>query len=331
MNNNLSETFPKGYVEVRNSPKIAAKFYLLAVMAVLIEAMVLSFLYMMGMDDSVEWTGELLLYVGAAVVLPAVIFVEAIVGARIVSQESIRFDNETILLNLKFRRPTEVKWSRLGGMVRTGSMGFLLVDREGKKVVAADITMTNYNAFYDMAIRQCKDYKKEQKKEKTGTFAANTGRLGMDPAYMILVVLFGFGISTCIMAALVELSGRVPEIDRFVQSLSIGKVCLMMSCLPTVGLCIFLPLQIRRCWKYSDHGLEICYVFRKKVQLSWAQIRRVEIEVMKTQQGESYGFVLYTSSEKYSSKNLLTKGSLDFKLQVGRMEDLYGFEVRIYR
>lgn len=331
MNNNFSEIFPKGYEEVRNSPKIAAKFYLVAVIAVCIEAMVLFFWYMMGMDDSVEWTGELLLYVGAAVVLPVVIFVEGIVGARIVSRECIRFDNETILLNLKFRKPTEVKWSRLGGMARTGSMGFWLVDREGKKVVAADITMTNYNAFYDMAIRQCKDYKKEQKKEKTGTFLANTGRLGMDSAYMILVVLFGFGISTCIMAGLVELSGRVPEIHRFVQTLSIGKVCLIMACLPAVGLCIFLPLQIRRYWKYSDHGLEICYVFRKKVQLSWAQIRRVEVGTMKTQQGESYDFALYTSTEKYSSKNLLTKGSLDFKLQVERMADLYGFEVVMRR
>lgn len=331
MNMNLTETFPKGYAEVRNSPKMTGKFYLVAILGVIIEAMVLFFFSMMAMDDSVEWTGELLLYVALVVVLPVVIFMEGIVGARIWSKERICFDDETILLNLRFKRPKAVKWSELGGMVRTGSMGFILVDRTGKKVVAADISMTNYNAFYNMAIRQCKDYKKEQKKEQTGTFLANTGRLGFEPGYLFLAMLFGSGISVFIMAGIVELSHRVLEIERFLESLSVGKIFLLMAFLPAVALCIFLPLQIRRYWKYSDHGLELCYVFREKVQLGWGQIRRVEVKVIKTPQGESYSFVLYTASGKYSSENLLTKGNQDFKLQVERMAQLYGFEVVICR
>ena len=327
MNINLGETFPKGYTEVRNSTKMVQKFYVVAIMGVIIEGMALFFLYMMRMDDSVEWTGELYLYVGAAMILPVVIFVEGIVGAGMVSKQCICFDGETIFLNLKFRRPKTVKWSELGGMVRKGSIGFILVDRMGKNVAAADISMTNYNAFYNMAIRQCKDYKKEWKKEQTGAVLANTGRLGFEPGYIILGILLSLGISTFLMAGIVELSNRVLEIERFVQSLSIGKVILMMAVLPVVALCICLPLQIRRYWKYSDYGLELCYVFRKKEQLSWAQIRRVQIEVMKTRQGESYGFVLYTSSGKFASGNLLTKGNQDFKLQVERMSELYGFEV----
>ena len=327
MNGSLAGKFPRGCVEVRNSPKIAAKFIVVSILGVVIEVMVWFFLGMMAMDDSVEWTGELIVYVALAVVLPVVIFVEGIVGARIVSRERIYFDKETIFLDLKFRKPKEVKWSLLGGMVKTGSMGFTLVDREGKKVVSADITMENYNAFYDMAIRQCKDYKKEQKKEKTGTFSANTGKLGMEPGWILLAVLFATGISAVIMSGIVEMSQRSLAVARFEQSLSIGKVCLIMAVLPSIALLVLLPLQIRRYWKYSDHGLELGYVFRKPVQLSWAQIQRVSVGVIKTQQGESYDFILYTAFGQYSSKRLLTKGNRDFKLQVERMAQLYGFEI----
>lgn len=327
MNINLKDIFPKGYAEVRNSPKIMLKFYVVAILGVVIEVMVQIFLGLMRMDDGIEWTGELRLYVALAVVLPVVIFAAGIAGAAMVSKQRICFDEETIFLNMKFRRPKMVKWSELGGMVRTGSIGFILLDRMGKNVAAADITMTNYNAFYDMAIRQCKDYKKEQKKEQTGTVLANTGRLGFEPGYIILAMLVGLGISVFAMAGIVELSNRIWEIERFVQSLSIGKVILMMAVLPVVALCVCLLLQKRRYWKYTDYGLELYYVFRKKEQLSWAQIRRVQVKVMKTQQGESYGFVLYTSAGKFASGNLLTKGNQDFKLQVERMAESYGFEV----
>lgn len=330
MDIDLAETFPKGYTEVRNSTKMIQKFYVVAIMGVIIEGMVLFFLYMMRMDDSVEWTGELYLYVGAAMILPVVIFVEGIVGARMILKQRICFDRETIFLNLKFRRPKTVKWSELGGMVRKGSIGFILVDRVGKNIAAADISMTNYNAFYNMAIRQCKDYKKERKKEQTGAVLANTGRLGFEPGYIILGILLSLGISTFLMAGIVELSNRILEVEHFVQNLSAGKVILMMAVLPVVVLGICVPLQVRRYWKYSDYGLELCYVFRNKEQLSWAQIRRVQIEVMKTRQGESYSFVLYTSSGKFASGNLLTKGNQDFKLQVERMAELYGFEVDMY-
>ncbi|MCM1185699.1 MAG: hypothetical protein NC251_04400 [Lachnoclostridium sp.] len=327
MSANLSEQFPEGCVEVRNSPKIETKFMIVSILGVVIEEMVLVFLGLMCMDDSVEWTGELIFYVSLAVVLPVVIVAEGIAGARLVSRERIYFDKETILLNLKFRKPKVVKWSLLGGMVKTGSVGFTLVDREGKRVVAADITMINYNAFYDMAIRQCKDYKKEQQKEKTGTFSANTGRLCMDPGLILLAVLFAMGISAFIMSGIVEMSRHSLAVALFEQSLSAGKVCLIMAVLPTAALLVLLPLQTRRYWKYSDHGLELSYVFRKPVQLSWAQITRVEVKVIKTERGESYGFILYTAFDQYSSGNLLTKGNRDFKLQVERMAELYGFEI----
>lgn len=327
MKTDLTETFPKGYVEVRNSSKIKRKFYAMAILGVFIEGMIYFFLFMMRMDDSVEWTGKLQFYVGAAAVLPLVIIAAGIAGAWMTSKQCICFDAETIFLNMKFCSQKKVKWSELGGMVRTGNIGFILVDKTGKNITVADITMTNYNAFYNMAIRQCKDYEKEQIKEQTGAVPANSGRLGMEPGYIVVAVLSCFGISAFMMAGIVELFHRYLEIERFVESLSAGKVFLMIAFLPAAALCVCLPLQRRRYWTYSDYGLELCYVFRKKEQLSWTQIRRVQIKVMKTQQGENYGFVLYTSSEKFASGKLLTKGNRNFRLQVEQMSKKYGFEV----
>ena len=332
----LAEIFPEGYTEVRNSPETARKFYGVAILGVVIECMALFFFGMILMDDGVEWTGKLFVYVALCAALPILIVVEGMVGARLVSRERICFDKKTIFIDLKFHQPREVKWSQLGGFVR-GRMGeFSLVDREGRKVAAADFTMPNYYDFYNMAIRRCKDYKKEQKREKTGKFGEEGGRLRMEPGYIVAAVLIGFGISVLVMTGLVELSKKVPEIGYFVQSLSMGKVCLIMMFLPTVAVCLLLLMYIKRYWKYSDYGLELSYVFRKKVELGWEQIKRVEIGVMKSVSGENYDFVLYTfdginSAAKYSSRNLLTQGNHDFKLQVERMAELYGFEVVMKR
>lgn len=316
------------YTVLRNSSKMTARFYLVTGLMVFMELMVWFFLSMMGMDDSVEWTGELIFYVALCLILPVVGAAAGIAGAKIRSESRIYFDEETIVADLKFHKPVEVRWSELGGIVRSGSTGFSLMDKGGRRVVSADNTMENYNAFYDMAIQKCRDYKRELKKERTGTFGGSGGKLCIDAGYAVLAFFIGMGISAFAITGILELQKAFFEAAAFFENFPPWGYGVIFAVFPVLGLSAVLILRAGHCWIFSDSGLKLCRLWGKTVLLGWGQIQRVEVENTKKAAGESFCFTLHTALGKYESGNLLSKGSRDFLLQVERMAERYGFEIK---
>lgn len=316
------------YTVLRNSPKLTVKFYMVTGLMILMEAMVWFFLSMMSMDDSVEWTGELIFYVVLCLILPVVGAAAGIVGAKTRSESRIYFDGEMIVVDLKFHKPREVRWSELGGIVRSGTMGFSLVDKGGRRLVSAENTMENYNAFYDMAIRKCKDYKKELKKERTGTFDENGGKLCIDAGFALLAFLTGMGISVLTITGILELQKRFYGAAAFFENFPPWGYGAIFAFFPILGLSAVLILRARHCWIFSDSGLELCLLSGKTVRLGWGQIRKIEVENTKNAAEECLCFTLHTAFGKYESGKFLSKGSRDFMLQAERMAERYGFEIK---
>lgn len=313
------------FITVSNSPAIAAKFFILAGLGIILECMVIFFIYIMWQDDGVEWTAELRLYVAAALILPVLIAVLGIVGGKGYLQGRILFDGEKILVKNAFRTVREISWNSLGGIVKNGGTGFTLMDKSGKRVLAANNTMLNYNAFYDTAIRKCRDYRKDRQRESTGAFAGNAGRLRVDSGYPVLTFTLCLAASVFIMGGIMALVQENAEADEFFQVFPAWAYILIMAFFPVAGLCVELPIQFRKYWEYTDYEIVIHSVWGRQARLSWGQINRAEISAFRTPAGENYGFTLYTASGIFRSGKLLTKGNANLVRHMERMAEKYGF------
>ena len=245
-----------------------------------------------------------------------------VLGGNMMARDCVYFDGEKIQIEKPFKKPQIYKWSeirKIDGDI-DNSLNLYLYD--GKKVLALNCGLINYNQFLKMLKLVCPellaDYYQTQSYEKPQKCVLRYGG-----EYYVLVAL-GFVITAMYLALILsgDSSGLLDEMLHAEQSelfsLWFGPVCGLVSI-------IFLFILLNTSIRYSGEKMVIKYLLRKKRELYWRQIYKIEISWEKRQGEEFWKKLRLYTPEKVYVINLqqLTGGKAAFLEELDRMMERY--------
>lgn len=286
------EKIPEGMAILCPPP---GKRYVLYALGVLVIAVVGFFGVLYILDGAPENArGMWGLCVGAAVLT----LVVCIVGGNAMAKECVYFDEEKLQVNRAFRKPQTYPWSAVCTIRGSFDREISLYGHDDTKILVADIGMVHYEGFCGVLKAQCpaaiREYYREQADEQPQKCVLRYGAeyylLAVMGVLMLLVYLALLGSS---------LGGKF--LQRLLQSdpsewfsLWFGPVSGVAG---IAALFVFCNTKVQ----YSPEGLALKYPLRKKQEMTWGQIQRIET-VLERKQGRMTWkrLRLYTREGVYS-------------------------------
>lgn len=214
--------------------------------------------------------------------------------------QHIWYDEENLLIGRPFRQYETVQWREIVKMHILNQDFFYLYDRDGRRLVSADASMTGYHEFYDMAIKHCRpEYDVmsgtgtpyQEKYVMTvggGVLRCRTGEyavmfvISLLLAGMVLSMGFATGKSADEMFAWC-LSAENMETKLIIFAFIAGSALAL----------IYTGLQKIT---YDQRQIEICRFPHKTVCLNWNEVRKTECR--QDVRGDRT-LILYTDKKAY--------------------------------
>lgn len=288
------------------------KRYVLYALGVLVMAVVLFFGALYLMDGAPEsGRGMWGLCIAAAVLN----FVVCIVGGNMLAAECVYFDSEKLQINRAFRKPQVYQWKEIGTIRGNFDNTVTLYLPDGTKILTAGIGMVNYEVFCAVLKQECPGSTAEYYRSRTNEEPQKCVlRYGAE--YYLLAVM---GVLMLVIYGAILLSGSG---DVFLQSLlhSDPSEWFRFWFAPVSGVVGMIALFLfcnTKVW-YSPEGLTIQYPLRRKQELLWSQVQRIET-VMKKKNGRMTWkcLRLYTKERAYKiNLDVMTWGKDGFMTEL---------------
>ena len=269
------EKVPEGMAILCQPP---GKRYVLYALGVLVMAVVLFFGVLYLMDGAPEEARPMWSLCIAAAVLTLVV---CIAGGSITAKECVYFDSEKLQINHAFRRPQVFRWNEIGTIRGSFDNAVTLYLLDGTKILTAGTGMLNYESFCAVLKQECPAGAAEYYRARTYEEPQKCVlRYGSE--YYLLAVM-GILMLLVYVAMLLSEGG-----DVFLQGLlhSDPSEWFSLWFAPVSGVVGIAALFIfcnTKIW-YSMEGLTLKYPLRKKQELLWGQIQRIET-VLERKQG----------------------------------------------
>lgn len=254
------------------------KRYVLYALGVLVVGAVLFFGALYIMDGAPEEARPMWALCIAVALLTLVV---CIVGGNMLARDCVYFDDEKLQINRAFHKPQIHWWNEIGSVTGSFDSSVTLYLLDGTKLLTAGIGMVNYEYFCGMLKSTCpgsvREYYRAQTNEEPQKCVLRYG-----PEYYLLAVMgiLMLGVYLAILAS--DAGGDF--LQRLLQSepsewfsLWFGPISGVVG---VIALFVFCNTKV---W-YSPEGLTLKYPLRRKQELPWSQIRRIET-VMEEKQG----------------------------------------------
>ncbi len=292
------------------------KRYLLYAMGAVAFVTVLFFGVLYVLDGAPEEARPMWALCAAAV---TALLAVTIFGGRIMAKECVYFNGEEFRVEKAFRKPQTFRWSEIrrvdGGFDRAVSL--YLID--GTKVLTADNSMVNYELFCTMLKNKCPEkvteYYRAQAYDQPQKCVLRYGA-----EYYALAVM---GILILLVYAALFLSADGEDILRIMlhsapsQWFSIWFAPLS-GVAGIIGLFVLCGTSIR----YSQEKLTIRCPLRKKWELYWREIERMELVPAKENGWKALR--LYTENGMYKLPLArLSRGRDGFMTELLKMAERY--------
>ena len=294
------------------------KRYVLYALGVVVAAVVAFFSVLYILDGAPEKARPMWALCIAAAILTMVV---TTLGGNMMARECVYFNGEELQIHRAFRKTQVYRWSDIRRI--SGSLDRILhlYLFDGTKILSVDVGMLNYDVFFLVLKKACPgavaDYYWEQTQERPETHA-----LGYGGEYFLLAGM-GILILAVYLAMLAQLGGK-KLIEMLLErepsqwfAVWFAPVCGLVS---IIGLFICAATSIR----YSQEKLVLRYPLRKKREVYWREIERVEVVPVKGQVRVWKTLRLYTQGRVYKL-NLarLRRGRDGFMTELYQMAERY--------
>ena len=255
------------------------KRYVLYAMGVLVVAVVAFFGVLYIMDGAPEEARSMWGLCAAVAVLTLVV---CIVGGNMLAKECVYFGEEQLQINHAFRKPQTYPWNEIRTIKGSFDHEIKLYLLDGTKILTAGIGLINYEGFCAVLKAKCPaataEYYRQQTNEQPQKCVLRYG------AEYYLLAVMGILMLLVYLAMLASESGAAFA-QGLLQSGSDPSEWFALWFAPVSGvlgiaaLFIFCNTKIQ----YSPEGLTLKYPLRKKQELLWSQIQRIETVLEKKQ------------------------------------------------
>ena len=262
------ERIPEGMAILCQPP---GKRYVMYALGVMVFGVVMVFSVLYIMDGAPE---EARLMWGLCVAAAVLTLFITILGGNMMARDCVYFDGEKIQIEKPFRKARTVQWSEIGRIDGSFERAVNLYLMDGTKILTVDIGMVNYDGFCSMLREKCpgnvKGFYEKQVYEEPKKCVLRYGA-----EYYLLAVM---GIVIFVMyLALLGTAGDVDIVQEFLESdpsewfsMLFAPVCGVVS---VIALVVFCNTNIR----YSKEMMVVRYPFRRKREIFWREIQRIEL------------------------------------------------------
>lgn len=253
------------------------KRYVLYALGVLVVGVVLFFgaLYLMaGAPESARPMWVLCMAVALLTLMVC------IAGGNMLAKDCVYFDDEKIQINRAFHKPQIYQWNEIGIVTGSFDSNITLYLLDETKLLTVGSSMVNYEYFCGMLKSTCPGSVREYYRSRTNEQPRKCVlRYGTE--YYLLAVM---GILMLVVYAAILASDLGGDfLQRLLQSepsewfsLWFGPVSGVIG---AVALFIFCNTKV---W-YSPEGLTLKYPLRRKQEVRWSQVRKIETVLEKKQ------------------------------------------------
>ena len=294
------------------------KRYVLYALGVVVAAVVAFFSVLYILDGAPEKARPMWALCIAAAILTMVV---TTLGGNMMARECVYFNGEEFQLHRAFRKTQVYRWSDVRRISGSFDRIIHLYRLDGTKILSVDVGMLNYDVFFLVLKKACPgavaDYYREQTQDRPKTHA-----LGYGGEYFLMAGM-GILILTVYVAMLAQLGvGQVMELTLEREpsqwfAIWFAPVCGLVS---VVGLFICVTTSIR----YSREKLVLRYPLRKKRELYWREIERVEMVPVKGQVRGWKTLRLYAQGRVYRlDLSRLSRGRDGFMTELFQMAERY--------
>lgn len=309
------EKIPKGMNILCQPP---GKRYVMYALGVVVFAVVAFFGMFYIMDGAPEGAG---LMWGLCVGLAVLTLIITILCGNIMAKECVYFNHEKIQIEKAFRKPRILLWNEIRKIDGNFDNAVHLYLQDEVKILTVTNGMINYEPFCNMLKRKCpqcvKAYYQTQTYEKTQKCIL---RYGLE--YYVLAVM---GILIMLLyVAMIVLSDDKTILEEMLHkgpyqgfSVWFAPVCGVAG---IIGLFVFSSTSIR----YSREKLILKYPLRRKREIYWRRIQRIEMIQAKQQEENWKKLRIYTQEKVYVvNLSFLTYGKDGFMNELFKMAKIY--------
>ena len=259
---------PEGMAILCQPPGKRYVIYALGVL-VFVFVMIFSVLYIMdGAPESARFMW------GVCVATAVFVLFLMIFCGNVMARDCVYFNGEKIQIEKAFRTPKVFLWKEIRKIDGNFERAVNLYLADGTKVLTVDISMVNYDTFCTVLRAKCSEsvsgYYQKQTYEQPKKCILRYG------AEYYLLAVMGLLIFAMYLA-LIGTADEVNLIEKIMESDTSGRFSLLFApvcgAVSMIALVIFSNTNIQ----YSKERMIVKYPFRRKREISWRNIQKIEL------------------------------------------------------
>lgn len=268
------------------------KRYILYALGVVVMAVVLFFGVLYLLDGAPESARPMW---GLCIAVAVLTLGVCILGGNIQAKDCVYYDEEKFQVNRPFREPQVYPWSEVDTIRGSFDREITLYQRDGTKILAAGVGMVHYEGFCAVLKQKCPgstmEYYRTQHSEHPQKCVLRYG-----PEYYLLAVM---GILMLLVyLAMLASAGGAEFLQRLPQSEPSEWFSLWFG--PISGIAGIIALVVfcnTKVW-YSPAGLVLKFPLRKKQEVSWREIQKIELVMTRKQGKQTWKWLRLFTKEK---------------------------------
>ena len=299
--------------------QLPGKRYVLYALGIVVVGVVLFFGALYLMDGAPEDARPMWILCIAVALLTLFI---TILGGNMMAEECVYFGDEKIQINRAFREPQTYRWEEIKTIKGSFDQEVSLYLFDGTKVLTVNSGMLNYDVFCMVLKAKCRggvtEYYRERVHEQPQKCVL---RYGSEYYLLAMMGVLMLGVYLAILASDAGgmfLEGLLQSDPSEWFSLWFGPISGVIG---IAALFIFCNTKVR----YSPEGLLLQYPLRRKQEVSWRAIERIEV-VLKKKQGKRFWKKLRLCTAEGTYKinlEFMTHGKDGFMTELFKAVDQY--------